>query len=1038
MDATSLAIAVAKELYVYYSAVKHCDDDIKQFRAQLLSLQATSDAVTTTLQRASVSAESQTLLEPALKRCAEAANELLFAADKIKKDEPNLPAALAKLRVLGRKAVYPFKKETVSSLAANVKDCRDALEIAVNILGINLSASLAELVQKVDDNIVNEIKTLEGGLQDLKVASQSATDAVSESVQRQTRLIIDEADKKRAEAVVNSLWYSELDDRRHDIPEAGDSTLASFLALQDQHDAVRRFLTFLDTKSGLFWISGEPASGKSCFMKLLADPHHAKILMKSWTTTKSTVIASHYFWIAGRAIQKSRQGMLQSLLFQLLQADLTLVPRVCERRWSSRLSSSSWSVQELWHCLQQAVGMTERNVSFFVDGLDECQPESEHPTLATMMNKLSCFSNVKLVVSSRPWSVFKSAFEANEHYLAYESINHSGIAAHFRERMEAFRPQHSPFDLVDWACATSHADSDSWGDVHPDCEAQDFVCRAIALSGGNFLWLTLVLDAICSHISAGLSLRVLRKCVDSFPRKLEQYFRNLVFDRIHDSCLSETAFVLKMATEILRFRGSGFIELRLIDIWLIRECFETGNVSLANPCFLSETSWETVGVTDAHAALQETKGFLANCCKDIFRLPEVHAIGECQQPAMSQRINKGHSSDRSRSTAFCQHGFDIFCRIPVELCHRTVYDFLRTPEMQALLDKHTPPHFRSSDMKYYMTMARWKIKFPEVARVAAAHRCFDDAFRVMCQLRRDNRVSHEQASVDVTEQTEVLLQVEDLVLSHLHVIMPEVQSANDARDPDLCELRRYLRQICLSMATNGRYALAEIVLEKVPFVFLDSRMSSHIPSEFALAVGDVYPEDPLVFDLPDIGMQVNSVLLDMLLEKGADMNVPHWRPRRYYATAWRSFLKRLSKNERRGSGRESDEWQARHRRSGNYARYSEFFADVHIQHTIMKLICHGADLRPCMDPDLEGDKDPLRTLQEYLPRDSELYDWTRILQRLEEREGVRRRLYGTPHGRLKRSFSLGSLLPTLARLSTSDRAQRPASVEISDRKPLLR
>lgn len=123
MDAVGilgLVLAVSKELYTYYKGIKHCDDDIKAFREQLLSLQAICAAVTTTLEREGVKAESHALVEPALRRCSDAADQLLFAADKVKKEEPQLSAALAKLRVLGRRAVYPFKKDTISGLSGRV------------------------------------------------------------------------------------------------------------------------------------------------------------------------------------------------------------------------------------------------------------------------------------------------------------------------------------------------------------------------------------------------------------------------------------------------------------------------------------------------------------------------------------------------------------------------------------------------------------------------------------------------------------------------------------------------------------------------------------------------------------------------------------------------------------------------------------------------------------------------------------------------------------------------------------------------------
>lgn len=42
---TSLVYEVSKDLYPYYRALKHCDADIKELRAQLLWLQQAFDAI---------------------------------------------------------------------------------------------------------------------------------------------------------------------------------------------------------------------------------------------------------------------------------------------------------------------------------------------------------------------------------------------------------------------------------------------------------------------------------------------------------------------------------------------------------------------------------------------------------------------------------------------------------------------------------------------------------------------------------------------------------------------------------------------------------------------------------------------------------------------------------------------------------------------------------------------------------------------------------------------------------------------------------
>ncbi|ETS76501.1 hypothetical protein PFICI_11888 [Pestalotiopsis fici W106-1] len=75
---------------------------------------------------------------------------------------------------------------------------------------------------------------------------------------------------------------------------------------------------------GIFWINGKPGSGKSTFMKFLLDDDRTKEFLHYWRSMSGQIIASFFFHHRGTHLQKSFEGLLGSLLSQLLEGDVRL------------------------------------------------------------------------------------------------------------------------------------------------------------------------------------------------------------------------------------------------------------------------------------------------------------------------------------------------------------------------------------------------------------------------------------------------------------------------------------------------------------------------------------------------------------------------------------------------------------------------------------------------------------------------------------------------------------------------------------------
>ncbi|KAH6857077.1 hypothetical protein B0I37DRAFT_89683 [Chaetomium sp. MPI-CAGE-AT-0009] len=78
------------------------------------------------------------------------------------------------------------------------------------------------------------------------------------------------------------------------------------------------FSQWLQEGSGLFWIHGKPGSGKSTLMKLIFQHRQTWELLHNWQRKSLEVIAGFFFHYRGSTIQKSFEGVIRSLILQIL------------------------------------------------------------------------------------------------------------------------------------------------------------------------------------------------------------------------------------------------------------------------------------------------------------------------------------------------------------------------------------------------------------------------------------------------------------------------------------------------------------------------------------------------------------------------------------------------------------------------------------------------------------------------------------------------------------------------------------------------
>ncbi|KAK4128818.1 hypothetical protein N657DRAFT_42816 [Parathielavia appendiculata] len=98
-------------------------------------------------------------------------------------------------------------------------------------------------------------------------------------------------------------------------------------------------------------------------MKFLADNKRTLDALNNWVP--NPIILSSFFWGAGNVDQRSIDGLLCSLLHQLLKAEPGLGPQLLTRypEWTDRATYHDWSNKELETALFLAWDLPTRTAS---------------------------------------------------------------------------------------------------------------------------------------------------------------------------------------------------------------------------------------------------------------------------------------------------------------------------------------------------------------------------------------------------------------------------------------------------------------------------------------------------------------------------------------------------------------------------------------------------------------------------------------------------------------------------------------------------
>lgn len=240
--------------------------------------------------------------------------------------------------------------------------------------------------------------------------------------------------------ILSRLHFRDMPNRAEAISKSHQNTFKWILHGKPQESQLPSWDSLTDwlcqENSSIYWIAGKPGSGKSTLMRFLSEHDRIFELVHQWVGQERLLKASFYFWNSGTAMQMSRLGLLQTLLYSCLSQDKALITSIFTTRWEQYQAFGGGREPFDWPELQRAFNTMLSNATakffFLIDGLDEFDGEPKE--IIDMVINASR-PHVKLCVASRPWTPFENAFGKRPNLLL-EQLTYRDISLYVTTHFE--------------------------------------------------------------------------------------------------------------------------------------------------------------------------------------------------------------------------------------------------------------------------------------------------------------------------------------------------------------------------------------------------------------------------------------------------------------------------------------------------------------------------------------------------------------------------------------------------------------------------
>ena len=370
-------------------------------------------------------------------QCGETAQELIDLLNSIKVD----PQKSTTSRTLEAVKKYP-KLRKISKLKSRLEAHQKRLErhIIVELRGTSqallrgttqgfedLQAEHKIIVKAIAKNESNIAKLIEVA----NAQTQHLITAEGERVRGEITIVgkrLDNAEykqkleeyKQKLELFIESFAFADMFHRENRMSRQPAAPRTFRWLFDKDYDAKRPYDSFMDWLEGdqtVYWFCGRAGSGKSTLMSFIWDHRDSKKdeYLQRWCPNGNLTTAAVFFWSQGSELQKSSEGLLRSLVYQLIRRNESQARRVMELWSESKDPHQEWTEARLLPILRSVLDEPDIRVCFFIDGLDEYGDGSvvANKNLLDLILDLTAYGNgrLKCCLSSRPLRPFELGLE---------------------------------------------------------------------------------------------------------------------------------------------------------------------------------------------------------------------------------------------------------------------------------------------------------------------------------------------------------------------------------------------------------------------------------------------------------------------------------------------------------------------------------------------------------------------------------------------------------------------------------------------------
>jgi hypothetical protein len=290
-------------------------------------------------------------------------------------------------------------------------------------------------------------------------------------------------------------------------------------------------------------------------------------------------------------LQKTTEGLLRSILMQMLHQAPHLTEYACSERWTAPFANSfyPWTREELYSALKVVGTKPDVMLRFclFIDGLDEST--DDHQDLVDMISDMATWPNVKICTSSRPWGVFATQFEANNHKLYLQDLTSGDISRYVDDKLSE-APRFRQLQAAD------------------EDLAQSLISEITTKAQGVFLWVYLVVRSLLRGFTNEDEISDLQNRLAELPSELEEYFHRM-FSTLENVYKQRAARIfLTMAYE-----GTSF---PLLTFYFLN--FDDEPTPLPCEPLPLVRDWPNVDKHKSDALMKKKKQLVAQCKDFIF------------------------------------------------------------------------------------------------------------------------------------------------------------------------------------------------------------------------------------------------------------------------------------------------------------------------------------------------------------------------------------------------------------------------------------